>query len=147
MAATERTEERTAPVAIPGPGAWTLEDRRDEPAAADGDDDEPFDWRVTAAVFAFLWAAFTSLVMSVAPPTWGGFLAWFVATAALGTEVLRQRYLWVRHERRQLALVTSPVAPFAPLAVDSALRGEAGEEGLAANDMDGIEPGLDEDPA
>lgn len=135
------------PVGVPGPTESTLvprpwEQDRDAPPL---DDDGAFDWRITAAAFGFLWAAFTSLVMSVAPPTWGGVVAWFIATAAMGGEVVRQRVRWRRLEDRQNALgaslpgSSSTALPSAPL--------EAVEEGLPPRDVDRVEEGLDKDPA
>lgn len=121
------------PVAIPRPAApTTVEDpmaRRDN----DDDDDAPIDWRIGGAVVGFLWAAFSSLMLSVAPPAVGTLAAWLLATAVGGLVVVNQ---WLACARHAEAAGLSGSAPRQAL-----------EQRATAGHMDRVEEGLDEDPA
>ena len=118
------------PVAIPRP---TSVDEGDPMVRRDDDDpDGPLDWRVGGAVVGFLWAAFTSLMLSVAPPTSGSLAAWALATSIAAGVVV---HLWFGGLRaaQERALATS--APRKAL-----------EDRATTGDVDRVEEGLDEDP-
>jgi hypothetical protein len=120
------------PVAIPRPTTAVADD---DPMArrSDDDPDAPPDWRIVGAVVTLLWAAFTSLLLSVAPPTSGSLAAWALATSIAGGVVLHQWLVGQRADRERAQLSSTPR--------------EALEDGAATGHMDGVEERLDEDPA
>jgi hypothetical protein len=118
------------PVAIPRPADPTAVE--DPMARRDGDDEAPIDWRIGGAVVGFLWAAFSSLMLSVAPPAVGTLAAWLLATAVGGLVVVNQWLACARH------------AAAAGLSASAARQ--ALEQRAAAGHMDRVEEGLDEDP-
>jgi hypothetical protein len=118
------------PVAVPRPSAA----RTDDPfARRDDDDDAPIDWRIGGAVVGFLWAAFTSLMLSVAPPAVGSLAAWVLATAVAGLAIASQ---WLACTRHAQARAVPP----------SAAR-QALQQRAPAGDVDRVEERLDKDPA
>lgn len=111
--------------------------RRD--GAIDGDDDAdgPLDWRISAAVVGLPWAAFTSLMLSVAPPTLGSLAAWGLATS-IATGVVVSQWLGGLRAKRSRSLAATTTT--------SAAR-QALEEGATTGHVHGVEERLDEDPA
>jgi hypothetical protein len=138
-----RDDERLQPglpVGIPRPTTTSTPAdplaRRDGAIDDDDDPDGPLDWRISAAVVGLLWAAFTSLMLSVAPPTSGSLAAWGLATSIATGVVFSQWLGGLRATRSRALSATTRSAPRQAL-----------EERAPAGDVDGIEERLDEDPA
>jgi hypothetical protein len=82
----ERSAEPSLPVAVP---RAVLEPPPTEPIR---DDDEPLDWRIGVGIVGFLWAAFTSLMLSVAPTGPNTVATWLMVTiGAMNWSVLQWR--------------------------------------------------------
>ncbi len=108
------------PVAIP---SAVVELPRVEPDSDDDDNDrerdDPLDWRIGVGAVGFVWAAFSSLMLSVAPPAAGTIAAWLLVTAGAGAWSLRH---W-----RDALQGRSP--PAALLASTTVRQGGSGDEG------------------
>lgn len=134
------------PVAIPRPSTAsppvTHHDDRDD---RDDDDDPeaPIDWRIGGAVVGLLWAAFSSLMLSVAPPTAGTLGAWALATTIATAVVAPFWRAGVQHARARLYLTSTTSTMSSPV---SAPR-QALEQRATTDDVHRIEERLDEDPA
>ncbi len=102
----ERSPPPSLPVAVPRALI--------EPPAADvsrDDDDEPLDWRIGVGIVGFLWAAFTSLMLSVAPTSPHTMATWLMVTVGAMNWSLVQWRRGLSHERQ----TPPPSLPPSPL--------------------------------